>query len=75
MNSMPRLQTSHDGHALSSYAIFCGLRAEGIIAPGIRFQASLPTAVAVIRGIFESTFRLILEPMYEEAPLRALKRM
>jgi hypothetical protein len=39
--------------ATDSYAIFRRLREEGVIAPGVRFQVSLPAPHSAIDGFFE----------------------
>lgn len=75
MKSMPQLQTGYDEIALSSYSIFRKLRADGAIPQGIRFQASLPTPLAVVGTRIEHAFRPAVEPLYEDAILRALKRI
>ncbi|KAI3395776.1 hypothetical protein diail_859 [Diaporthe ilicicola] len=49
----------HDTHAIESYGVFSLLRAEGAIPPGVRFQP----------------YQAALEPAYEAALLRDLRRI
>ena len=58
--------------ALESYATFRRLRDEGVIAPGVRFQVSLPTVVAVVGSFFFGDDRARIEPLYTAALLREL---
>ncbi|MGF2950039.1 hypothetical protein [Microbacterium alcoholitolerans] len=58
--------------AVDSYAIFRRLRDEGVIAPGVRFQVSLPTVVAVVSAFFSGEDRAAIEPVYTAALLREL---
>lgn len=53
--------------AKESYALFTKLRAEGVIAPGTRFQVSLPTPVAVVSVFFQGEDRTVIEPKYRDA--------
>lgn len=61
--------------ALASYEIFRGLRDEGVIAPGIRFQVSLPTPIAVVAAFFPAEQRAAVEPVYRDALYRELDRI
>jgi len=53
--------------ALASYEVFRRLRAEGVIADGVRFQVSLPTPLAVIASFFSGDDRAAIEPVYTAA--------
>ncbi|KAJ9658917.1 hypothetical protein H2201_007567 [Coniosporium apollinis] len=75
VKGMPRIDTGYDEHALSSYSTFRRLRAEGIVPGGIRFQVSLPTPINFVGSQIEPAFRPAVEPLYEEAVLRVLKRI
>lgn len=68
------LHTGYDTHAIESYGLFTRLRDEGVIPPGVRFQVSLPTPVNVMTTI-APPYQAALEPIYEEALLRALARI
>lgn len=63
--TLPRL--GYADAARESYAIFTRLRDEGVIAPGTRFQVSLPTATAVVGIVFVDDDRAALEPVYQRA--------
>lgn len=58
--------------AVESYEIFRRLRDEGVIAPGTRFQVSLPTPLAVVGAFFPPEQRAAFEPVYREAMYREL---
>jgi hypothetical protein len=51
--------------AISSYAVFQRLRAEGVIPAGRRFQVSLPTPLAPITAFVAPRDRPAVEPRYE----------
>ncbi|MEV7619768.1 hypothetical protein AB0N59_06440 [Microbacterium sp. NPDC089321] len=61
--------------AIESYEIFRRLRDEGAIADGVRFQVSLPTAVAVVGSFFFGDDREAIEPAYTAALLRELEQI
>lgn len=61
--------------ALDSYAVFARLRAEGVIAPGTRFQVSLPTPAAVTGAFVVPEDRAAFEPAYERALFGELERI
>jgi len=61
--------------ALESYEIFRRLREEGAVAPGVRFQVSLPTPVAIISSFFAGDDRAAFEPVYTDALLGELQRI
>jgi len=58
--------------AIESYAVFRRLREEGVIAPGTRFQVSLPTPLAVVGAFFPAEQRAAIEPIYRAAMYRDL---
>lgn len=51
--------------AVESYATFCGLRSEGLIPEGARFQVSLPTTLALLVPMISSEDCAALEPVIE----------
>lgn len=53
--------------AIESYKIFARLKAGGVIPDSVRFQVSIPTAVALTAGFFEMPERLAVEPIIEAA--------
>ena len=53
--------------ALESWAVFERLQNEGVIAPGVRFQVSLPTPLATIASFVREEDRAAFEPVYEAA--------
>ena len=61
--------------ALESYEIFRRLREDGAVAPGVRFQVSLPTPVAIISSFFSGDDRAAIEPVYTDALRRELQRI
>lgn len=61
--------------ALDSYADFARLRDEGIIAPGTRFQVSLPTPLAPLSTFVHPDARPLLEPAYTAALIREIDTM
>lgn len=60
--------------AMSSYARFSALKQEGVIPEHMRFQVSLPTALAVMAWIVPE-HREALEPVYRKALLREVTRI
>ncbi|WP_082518817.1 hypothetical protein [Leifsonia sp. Leaf336] len=61
--------------ALGSYSEFARLRSAGVIAPGTRFQVSLPTPAAVIGAFVVPEDRAAVEPAYERALFAELARI
>ncbi|WP_431247313.1 hypothetical protein [Leifsonia xyli] len=61
--------------ALDSYAVFRRLRGEGVIAPGTRFQVSLPTPAGVVGPFIVAEDRAAVEPAYERALFGELQRI
>ena len=61
--------------AIESYAVFTRLREEGVIAPGVRFQVSLPTPVGVVAAFFHGEDRARIEPIYAAALQHELDRI
>ena len=64
----PELGYSREARA--SYEDFAAARRRGDIAPGTRFQVSLPTPFAVINPFIVPNDTLAVEPAYEQAMLR-----
>ena len=58
--------------ALESYAVFETLQRDGVIAPGTRFQVSLPTPLGVVGSFVVQPNRAEFEPVYEAALAREL---
>lgn len=61
--------------AINSYNIFCELRSQGVIPEGVRFQVSLPSAVAVCSQHIASEYQAMVEPFYEQALQREIAAM
>ncbi|WP_025157527.1 hypothetical protein [Leifsonia aquatica] len=61
--------------ALESYAAFARLADEGVLAPGTRFQVSLPTPAAIAGAFVVPQDRAAFEPAYERALLAELDRI
>ena len=61
--------------ALTSFATFDRLRSEGVIAPGTRFQVSLPTPAAITGAFVVAENRAAFEPAYERALFGELARI
>jgi hypothetical protein len=55
--------------ARASYQDFLAARSQGHLAPGARFQVSLPTPFAVVNPFFVAKDVLTVEPAYEKAML------
>jgi hypothetical protein len=58
--------------AKNSYTTFARLKQEGVIPPGIRFQVSLPTPLAVVQVFIASQDQTAVEPAYEKRLLQEL---
>ncbi|MFC8599592.1 hypothetical protein, partial [Isoptericola sp. NPDC057191] len=58
--------------AIASYADFVALRAEGVIAPGTRFQVCLPSPLAAVTTFVAPADRAAVHPVYEAALVREL---
>ena len=69
------LETHYDDHAISSYAVFCRLRTEGVIPPNVRFQVCLPSPLIVIACCIHARYQAAVEVIYEAAILHALQRI
>lgn len=61
--------------AIDSYAVFARLQEEGRIAPGTRFQVSLPTPAAVVGVFIAPQDRAAIEPVYTRALFAELDRI
>jgi len=69
------LKTGYDDAAIESYGVFKTLREEGVMDKGTRFQASLPTTPNVLAPFIQDAFQPQVEPIYEEALFRAMRRI
>ena len=70
------IPTGYDDQVIASYARFCNLRAAGTIAPGTRFQVSLPTPLSVVRGfVKDDGVCAQVDPLYEQRLLQALHHL
>ena len=67
-------QTQYDDHAIDSYTTFSSLRSSGVIPKQTKFQVSLPTPLNVV-VLFADGYQTTLEPYYEQALGRALKKL
>jgi hypothetical protein len=61
--------------AIASFETFRGLQADRVIAPGVRFQVSMPTPVASCTAFLEPGSFAAVEPVYEAAMLAELQRI
>jgi hypothetical protein len=71
-DSWPRIDD-----AIASYELFCALRDEGVIAPGLRFQVGLPFPASALNG-FKANFAAdypIAERGFEDLVARELPRL
>ena len=63
-----RIETmGYAAEAVASYATFAKLKADGIIPASVRFQVSIPSAIALTAGFFEMPERAAAEPIIEAA--------
>ena len=53
--------------ARNSYETFARLKADGIVPEGVRFQVSMPSAVALATGFIDMSQRAEIEPLIEAA--------
>ncbi len=60
---------------LESYAVFTGLRADGVIPAGVRFQVQYPTPMASISGFIAPEEQQSLLGSYEQAMFADLGRL
>ena len=61
--------------AKQSYGTFKRLKAEGVIAGSVKFQVSLPTAVALLSGFVAKEDRATVEPALETAMRREIEQI
>ncbi|HEY1505022.1 MAG TPA: hypothetical protein VGF92_12025 [Stellaceae bacterium] len=61
--------------ARASYQDFVAARSRGAIAPGVRFQVSIPTPINVIGSQCTKDAVLSVEPAYEAAMLREIDKI
>lgn len=73
--AMKDFETHYDDYALKSYDTFKRLKDEGVIPRNVRFQVSLPTPLAVVALHTRTSLRSRLEPIYQDAMLRSIKRI
>lgn len=59
--------------AVASYATFAQLKADGVIPASVRFQVSIPSAIALTAGFFEMPERAEVEPIIEAALAREVQ--
>lgn len=69
------LETGYDEAAIESYDIFKQLRDEGVIEKHVKFQVSMPTIANVIGVLIQEDFRPLVEPVYEKALFKSLRRI
>ncbi len=67
-----RFPTGYAEAAQASYAVYSRLREAGVIAPGTRFQVSLPTPMATAYMYVSPAARAAYLPAYERSLLAAL---
>jgi len=60
---------------LESYRVFAGLRADGVIPAGVRFQVEYPTPLASIGGYIVPEQQQVLLGSYERAMFADLDRL
>ena len=60
---------------LESYRVFAGLRADGVIPDGVRFQVEYPTPLASISGYIVPEQQQVLLDSYERAMFADLDRL
>lgn len=73
-NSAP-LNTGYDEMAIASYAVFKKLKDEGVLNKAMRLQVSIPTPPNVITPFVQAVFQAKVEPIYQAALNRALRKM
>ena len=59
--------------AAKSYAVFAALKQGGVIPAAVRFQVSIPSAVALTAGFFDMPERAAVEPAIEAALAREVE--
>ncbi|KAJ9651269.1 hypothetical protein H2198_009454 [Neophaeococcomyces mojaviensis] len=74
INKSGPIQTNYDTHAIASYKDFKSLQAAGQIPADVKFQVSLPTPINFLCLIADG-YQGPIEPLYEEALLRALQNI
>lgn len=63
-----RIETmGYAAEAIASYQTFAALQAKGVIPGNVRFQVSIPTAVALTNGFVDLPARVSAEPVIEDA--------
>lgn len=64
--------------AIESYGVFCDLRHQGVIPPGLRFQVCLPFPASVVGASFKVAFGhdyAIAGPAFEDLVVREVARL
>ncbi|WPG98751.1 Hypothetical protein R9X50_00154500 [Acrodontium crateriforme] len=69
------LQTGYDDVAIENYAVFKKLRQEGVLPTTTKFQVCIPTAANVITPFVQFEFQSRVEPVYEEALHKAMRKI
>jgi len=74
INRSGPIQTNYDTYAIASYEDFKSMRAAGQIPANVKFQVCLPTPINFLCLIADG-YQAPVEPLYEEALLRALRNI
>ncbi|KAF2218678.1 hypothetical protein BDZ85DRAFT_269873 [Elsinoe ampelina] len=74
VHALPPLVPGYFDAAMESWEAFKGLKEEGKVPQGWRFQVSLPTPVAVV-SFLRPAYQPLMEPLYERALLAELERL
>lgn len=69
------VKVMYDDWAIKSYAEFKKQRDAGVIPKHVKFQVDLPTPLSVMIVFFLSPYRATIEPIWEAALLKALRRI
>ncbi|KAI6824659.1 hypothetical protein KC340_g11091 [Hortaea werneckii] len=69
------VETGYDTAAIESYAVFQKMKAEGVVHGTTKFQACIPTVASVLAPFVQAAFQAKVEPIYEEALFRAIRRI
>lgn len=65
----------YDDLAITSYKQFCEARVAGTVREGVQFQVCLPTPANVISFLVDPTWQAIVEPVYEDSMIAAVRRI
>lgn len=69
------IESGYDDAAIESYARFRQLKDEGILDADVRMQVCIPTVPNIILPFVQRRFLVDIEPLYEEALFRAMRRI